>query len=1466
MSRLALHMLGTWTVHVDDVALELGHDKPQALLAYLAVESRSAYRRDRLAGLLWPDIPEASARRNLRVNLHRLRDAIGDRDTSTPHLLVTRETLQLGPDVYTDLATFDRWRAASAAHTHERIETCPECAEWLGKAVALYQGDLLPGFSLDSAEFETWLVTQREALHLRVLDVLQHLAAYHLAQEEYPAALTYARQQLTLEPWHERAHRQAMEALARGGQRAAAVAQYETCARILGAELGIESEPESVALYEQIRRGDLAPPTGLEPPLPPRSGPRQAPITPPAAAAIIAEDAPHLHDAPLPLDESGPVAGRRITSFVLAEVSGAADLLRSTGLEAWAERLHELLGLLRGEVLRYGGSVVQLHDTGLVGAFGAEQSHEDDAERAVLAALGMAATLAASPQAEDEKLALRIGVTTGEAVVLSEDTGTLTVHATALARAHDLQAQVVPGTVWVAGDTYRHVEDRFEWAWLGEVLDADHAPTYMYRPLAPVAEIATEHDVGGLRASLVGRDAELQALTDAIARLRAGIGGIVTVVGEAGIGKSRLIAEARGLTKNAAPDAGAGNPALRWVAGHWLSYTEGMAYHGWQELLRRLLALPDTCTRAACSAMEERVADLCPEQAERIQPYLARLLALPVEAAAAEQLDRLVVAGLLQGAVQRAVADFLGCVAAQTPLVLVLEDIHWADAASLDLLESLLPLTDQAPLLLIAVLRPVRVHRCWRLRETAVREYVHRHTDILLPALSPEESESLTRRLLALRDRHAVPDDDVVRGIWQRAEGNPFFTAEIVRSLEGNESDQTLPVTVQEVLMARIDRLPAAARQVLQLAAVVGRSFRYSVLADIVANAGQDAALAPGTPEPANAILDRALLRLVRAQMIRREINVPAGEHDVREDPSYVFEHQLTLEAAYGSLLLRKRRALHRRVAEALERLYPEHIVSQLALLAEHWVQAGDIERAIAFLQRAGEQAAAQYANAEALALFSRALALLPEGDDETRYALLISRERIHSLTGERQAQSRDLDDLEELANRWGDKFKQAEVAIRRAEQATATYHPQGALEAAQVAIDLAHDIGDAGLEALAHLRYAQAWVEPSAASVYPLERLRQALSLAQSASLRRLEAEILQEIGANLGAEQGAEGREMVHRALAYFREVGDRAGEGAALGALARTYARVGEYSEAREVGLQALAVLHDVGSLATEGFRQYSSGYSLMCLARYSEALALLTSARSLCRDVGDSVHEARTLVCLNAIFDQVGDYRQAASALEEALAFPTERAGLVTRAWALAQAMLLAVHQADATRAAAYMQLAMDFLARAGDHAAHGWLSHQRANIHTMAGHTHALLGHETEAVAAYHESLQVDRKMGPPGTPFEARAGLARVYHARGEFDRALAEVEQIVSYIQSGGHFHGTAEPLRPYLTCYRVLSANDDPRAVEVLARAHVLLMEGAAAIDDEVLRDSYLGNVETNRQLIAAHAESASGERSSG
>ncbi len=265
MASLNIQLFGTFQVTVEGMSVDgFRSDKARALLAYLAVEADRPHRRDALAGLFWPEMPEGKAHDNLRLALHRLRQAIGA--PAEACLQVTPKTIQLttstGCEV--DVAAFTGLLFECRSHHCPRRERCMSCARCLAQAVALYRGDLLHGFFLDSQPFEEWLTIQREALSSQVLESLYLLASHYEANEDYTQVAYYAHRQLEIDPWREQAYRQWMRALALSGQRSEALAQYEACARMLEENLGVEPDDETQELHQRILSGEKDLPSSLE--------------------------------------------------------------------------------------------------------------------------------------------------------------------------------------------------------------------------------------------------------------------------------------------------------------------------------------------------------------------------------------------------------------------------------------------------------------------------------------------------------------------------------------------------------------------------------------------------------------------------------------------------------------------------------------------------------------------------------------------------------------------------------------------------------------------------------------------------------------------------------------------------------------------------------------------------------------------------------------------------------------------------------------------------------------------------------------------------------------------------------------------------------------------------------------------------------------------------------------------------
>lgn len=673
---------------------------------------------------------------------------------------------------------------------------------------------------------------------------------------------------------------------------------------------------------------------------------------------------------------------RRQVTVMFADLSGFTALAERMDPEQVRDLVNTCFECLLPVITAYGGTVETFIGDEVMALFGAPVAHENDPERAIRAALGMMVALEGFNTSHHTDLGIHIGINTG--LVIAGDIGVpsqrqYSVMGDAVNLASRLADLATRGQILVGHDTYRLTASLFEF----EAREAVHVQgrseaVAVYRVLRARGPGEVARSPAGLCALLVGRDTECAMLTRCLERLQAGEGQVVAVMGEPGIGKSRLMAEMRRMPL--AQD-------VSWIEGRALSYGGSLAYMPFQEVLRAALgAVQEDNPQALRERLRERLRALFPHRFAEVYPYLGRLLTVPLEAEFETMLSYLD-AESLKWQTMRVMGDLLTRLAQERPLVLVLEDLHWADPSSVDLLEYLLPLTESVPLMLVFVFRPQEEASCWRVQRKAVQELAHRYTEIRLRALSPDESEQLMEQLLAARD---LPEA-LSRLVLDRAEGNPLFVEEIVRSLvesgaivredgrwrlKAPVDEIAVPDTLQGVLMARIDRLAEDTRRVLQLAAVIGRIFPARLLAAI-SDMDKD--------------LERHLDTLQRLELIRERSRTPEIE--------YIFKHALIQETAYHSLLLQRRREIHRRIGECIEELFAGRLEEHYGLLAHHYSMAEEHERALHYLLAAGDQARLAYALEEALDFYRRAMARQRIiGDEEGLARTLLKQGLVYQL------------------------------------------------------------------------------------------------------------------------------------------------------------------------------------------------------------------------------------------------------------------------------------------------------------------------------------------------------------------------------------------------------------------------------------------------------------------------------------
>lgn len=661
---------------------------------------------------------------------------------------------------------------------------------------------------------------------------------------------------------------------------------------------------------------------------------------------------------------AGGLGERRTVTALFCDIVGSTPLGERLGPERFKVVMDQVLGRIITAVARYEGTVAQVMGDGLLAFFGAPLAHEDDPERAVRAALDVREAVATYARdleaAYGVAMQVRVGLNTGP-VVLSRVTDVLEVAYNALGdtvtTAARLQGAAAPGTIIAAAVTARLVGGLFDLRSLGPLaLKGKEAPVAAVEILDRREVAGKVRGIAGLASPLVGRDRELGLLRDSVQALTDGRGQIAAIVGEAGIGKSRLVAEMQRLSSQ-----------VRWLEGRCLSYAGVIPYFPFQDLLREWLGVSATDHETKVRIeLRAALGPLFSTRADEVYPYLGAMLRLPLEPEVAARIANLS-AESLQHQTFNVIREWATRLAAEQPLAFILDDLHWADSTSLVLLEALLEVTEDAPVLLCLLFRPEREHASWRVNDLARQRFPHRHVEIILPPLAPAHAEELVSHLLTVPDLAA----ESRHVILLKAEGNPFFVEEVIRDLidagilvrEGNRwhaarpiTDLDVPDSVQGVLLARIDRLPEEARRVLQAASVVGRLFPLDILRQILHQNGQ---------------VDAALVDLQRLDLIVERRRIPQAE--------YRFKHALTQEVAYSTLVAGERRRLHREVARALEEQYEGRLEEAYGVLAHHYDQAEQEDRAVYFLARAGDKSRAEYADQEALRYYTRAVILMKQ-------------------------------------------------------------------------------------------------------------------------------------------------------------------------------------------------------------------------------------------------------------------------------------------------------------------------------------------------------------------------------------------------------------------------------------------------------------------------------------------------------
>jgi DNA-binding SARP family transcriptional activator len=1280
--ELEFRILGRFEVLRGGQRLLLAGGTQQALLALLLLHANEPLSRELLIKALWGYEPPPTAPKMINNNISRLRRLLQPNGTAA--VLVTQPR---GYELRIDADQLDARRFERLVKEGQRAlaDGAPDAAAAkLREGLELWRGPALVDFAED-------LFAEAEAARLEELrlNAINDRIEADLALGRHSDLVGELEALVAEHPLRERLRAYLMLALYRSGRQAEALEIYRETRQLLVEALGIEPTRSLQELERAILLQDPSLDVEEQSPLP----------------------APAERPPPTP---TPPREVRKIVSVVFAEVSPLGQRLDP---EAVRTPMSRSLELASSVLERHGASVKRVRPGAINAVFGMPVVHEDDALRAVRAAAELRDALAALNRELEQDwrihIALRAAVNTGEVVATEGTAGDGVVAGDALDVAAQVQQAAESDEILVADTTKRLTQAAIRIEPV-EALEFKGTPeqVQVWRLLDVVLEAPL---AGPRRASpMVGRERELAQLRQAFeAAVDRRTPHLFTLLGPAGIGKSRLAAEFTASLGNAATVA----------SGRCLPYGEAITYWPLAEIVREL-AGDDPRT-----SIDKLLAG--DPEAALIADRLASAMGIAETAQPSEETFW-------------AARTLFEALARTRPLVLVLEDLHWAEPTFLDLVEYLSLWVRDAPLLILCLARPelLEDRQSWAAGKVNA-------TSILLEPLSEREAQLLMRRLVGAAE---LPED-AVAGIVQVAEGNPLFLEEMLSML--NEKGFaggaiSVPPTIQALLGARLDRLEAEERMVLGRAAVIGKEFSRAALVELL-------------PEDARGSHDAHLRVLVRRELIRPHRSLFAG------DEGFQFRHTLIREAAYASVPKEVRADLHERYAAWLERTHGPRAREFEEIVGHHLEQAFEYRTELSpaddrvselasgaadRLARAGRRAYAREDLPAAVGLLSRAAALLdPAAPGKSE--LLVDLSEAFRETGDLERAEAVLAEAHEAASRSGDPALQwhARIAgLRLQLQTDPELKTDELLRDATRAVEVFEQTGDE--RRLAETWSLLAWVPwfhcQAAAAENALER---ALEYARRAGDRRTEAQSL-----NLLIGAAWFGPLPVPEAVRRCEAIVARSSErrrikASALRALTGLKAMQGDFDEARELIERHRALVQDLELSVSAAHAAESYGIVEMLAGDPVAAERELRRGYETLEQLGGEMNVSPLAALLAQALSAQGRAEEALlfSELSERAALPDDRYAHVE--WRAARAKALSgfrrVDEAEAlAREAVALAEQTDFLVVHGD-------------ALMILGDVLRLAGRADEAVPVVENALRLYEQKGNVVSAANARAALER---------------------------------------------------------------------------------------------------------
>jgi class 3 adenylate cyclase len=651
---------------------------------------------------------------------------------------------------------------------------------------------------------------------------------------------------------------------------------------------------------------------------------------------------------------------RKFVTALFSDISGYSAMSENLDPEEVKDITTRIFGRISQIVANYDGFIEKFVGDAVMALFGVPKAHEDDPIRAIKASREIHDLVQSIGRETEGKIGkplfMHTGINTGLVVTgeVSLGKGTHGVAGDTINVASRLSSLANPGEIVVGPETYRQAEGYFAFESLGPIeVKGKAEPIEVFRVLSAKEEPVTIHRLHGLRADLIGRRVEMDQLGEAVQRLRQGKGGVFTICGEAGTGKSRLVEEFK-----ATVDLN----EIQWREGHAYAYSQNIPYFPLIDLLNRAWHIEEgDPPEEIKTKIELAIGDLIGDR-DDIVPYVGSLYSLSypeIEGVSPE---------FWKSRLQEAIQRILSALAQRAPTVICLEDMQWADPSSLDLLRFLLSGSTYPALFLCMYRPPFSLLTSHQLGSLGAL-----YKEVRLQDFSSAEAQDMLESLLKTE---TVPSE-LRRFLQEKVGGNPFYVEEVINALIESGTlardngawrlsrlirEADIPSTIHGVISARLDRLEREAKRILQEASVIGKAFLYAILVKVTELKDQ---------------VDRCLSGLERLDLIRARAFEPELE--------YVFKHALTQEVVYNGLLKRERQEIHERIGCVIEQLFQDKLPEFAETLAFHFKHGKSLHKAVDYLMKSGEKSLNRYAVEESHQYFKEAFDLLTHKPDRTK-------------------------------------------------------------------------------------------------------------------------------------------------------------------------------------------------------------------------------------------------------------------------------------------------------------------------------------------------------------------------------------------------------------------------------------------------------------------------------------------------